>query len=120
MKPMTREEALDILRIARDQAVCPGLGDSTPGGEAFVRWHDMDALFEHIKHHGFPPPGSRACKTISGMNRAAQSLGRRAKGVPKRFSKDEIARRTARILAAKKASLEKKKFNTERLKYEKQ
>lgn len=39
------------------------------------------------------------------MNRAAQSLGRRAKGVPKRFSKEELAKRTQRILDARKASL---------------
>jgi hypothetical protein len=42
------------------------------------------------------------------MNRAAQALGRRAKGVPKRFSKEELAKRTQRILDARKASLEAK------------
>ena len=34
------------------------------------------------------------------MNRAAQTLGRRAKGVPKKYSKEELAKRTERILAA--------------------
>jgi hypothetical protein len=36
------------------------------------------------------------------MNRAAQALGRRAKGVPKKFSAEELAKRTARIVEARK------------------
>jgi hypothetical protein len=39
------------------------------------------------------------------MNRAAQALGRRAKGVPKRFSQEELTKRTERILTARKAAL---------------
>ena len=37
------------------------------------------------------------------MNRAAQSLGRRARGVPKKFSAEEIAKRTARCAEMTKA-----------------
>jgi DNA-binding Xre family transcriptional regulator len=46
------------------------------------------------------------------MNRAAQALGRRAKGVPKKFSKEELAKRTERILTARKQSLEAKALGT--------
>lgn len=35
------------------------------------------------------------------MNRAAQSLGRRAKGVPKNYSPEEIAVRTQRLADAR-------------------
>jgi hypothetical protein len=35
------------------------------------------------------------------MNRAAQALGRRAKGIPKKFSKKELAKRTERIIKAR-------------------
>jgi hypothetical protein len=47
------------------------------------------------------------------MNRAAQALGRRAKGVPKNFSQEELAKRTARILTARKQSLAKAKAKRE-------
>jgi hypothetical protein len=35
------------------------------------------------------------------MNRAAQALGRLAKGVPKLYSPDEIEARTQRLIAAR-------------------
>jgi hypothetical protein len=43
------------------------------------------------------------------MNRAAQALGRRARGVPKRFSKEELAKRTERIVKARAEFLAKPK-----------
>jgi len=39
--------------------------------------------------------------------RAAQALARMGRGKPKRFSEEEIARRTERIKAAQKARAEK-------------
>jgi hypothetical protein len=36
------------------------------------------------------------------MNKAAQSLGRLARGVPKNYSRAEIARRTKRLAEARK------------------
>lgn len=36
------------------------------------------------------------------MNRAASQLGKLAAGVPKKFSADELAKRTARLRAAQK------------------
>ena len=36
------------------------------------------------------------------MNRAASQLGKLAAGVPKKFSAEEIAKRTARLRAAQK------------------
>ena len=36
------------------------------------------------------------------MDEAAQALGRRAKGVPKKFSAEEIAMRTKRLAEARK------------------
>jgi hypothetical protein len=47
------------------------------------------------------------------MNRAAQTLGRRAKGVPKRFSVEELAKRTERIKAARREFLAKPKPKAE-------
>jgi hypothetical protein len=47
-------------------------------------------------------------------NRAAQQLGRMARGVPKRFSAEEIAKRTIRIKsvqAIRAASLREAKLN---------
>jgi hypothetical protein len=35
------------------------------------------------------------------LNRAAQALGRLAKGVPKQFSREEIERRSKRLAAAR-------------------
>lgn len=51
------------------------------------------------------------------MNRAAQALGRRAKGVPKSFSPAEIAARTQRLVAARAARWagHKKKSPVEKL-----
>jgi hypothetical protein len=37
------------------------------------------------------------------MNRSAQALGRRAKGVPKKYSAEQIELRTARLVAARAA-----------------
>jgi hypothetical protein len=59
--------------------------------------------------------GAQAETEIQGdsMNRAAQSLGRRAKGVPKRFSAEELAKRTERIKAARREFLAKPKPKAE-------
>jgi len=42
------------------------------------------------------------------MNKAAQKLGRMAKGVPKKLTKDEIQRRTKRLTDARKLRWENK------------
>ena len=52
------------------------------------------------------------------MNKAAQALGRLAKGVPKNYSADEIARRSqilAGINARKRAKAKKRRMPNEKL-----
>lgn len=41
-------------------------------------------------------------RMVVGMNKAASQLGKLAAGVPKKFSAEEIAKRTARLLKAQK------------------